>query len=239
MRFDSYVYKHFNPQTGVCFYVGIGTGNGYARAYSSANRNRHWRNVVNKYGLPKVKFFAVKLTKDEACKIEIEQIRRHGRVCDGGTLVNASLGGENSLYGIPRTKEHSEKIAAAQRGKIVSEITRQKQSAAKKGKKLSAEHVEKIASANRGRIVSEELRKRYSLAKKGVKRPKQTPEHIEARRAGGCFEANKKPVKCLNNGVTYPSAKAAAEALGIKDNHIGTVCNGNRPHTNGYKFIHV
>jgi hypothetical protein len=43
----------------------------------------------------------------------------------------------------------------------------------------------------------------------------------------------------LNNNVVYNSATEAAILLGISNKHIGTVCNGKREHTNGYKFKHV
>lgn len=108
-------------------------------------------------------------------------------------LLNANLGRKRG----PQTPEHRAKIAAALRGRVVSEATRSKQSAARKGRVLSAEHREKyriaatgkthtpetrqkIAQANRRRVWSPESRAKVSELKRNQKR---SPEAIAKQRA--------------------------------------------------------
>ena len=45
-----------------------------------------------------------------------------------------------------------------------------------------------------------------------------------------------KPVLCINTGVVYPSAKAAAVALGLRPSGITQVCNGHQKTTKKLKF---
>jgi hypothetical protein len=46
-----------------------------------------------------------------------------------------------------------------------------------------------------------------------------------------------RPVQCLNTGDCYPSAKAAAEALGLRRVGVTQVCNGQQKTTKNLKFI--
>ena len=45
-----------------------------------------------------------------------------------------------------------------------------------------------------------------------------------------------KPVLCLTTGRVYPSAKAAADDLGLNRVGVTQVCNGNQKTTKKYKF---
>lgn len=47
---------------------------------------------------------------------------------------------------------------------------------------------------------------------------------------------NKKPIVCTDTGRIYPSAKAAAEELGVQRSAISCCCNGSRSHTKNYHF---
>jgi hypothetical protein len=232
-----FVYRHLNPVTFDTFYVGIGCSKKLARAYSHTNRNKFWHNYVSKHGIL-VDVIATGLTKDQAAKFEIELISFYGKRVSGGQLVNLSDGGENSLFGIPRTKEHNQKIGQSQNGKIVSAETRAKQRAAKKGVKRSPEHCAKIKAGLTGLKRSKETIERLRISNSRKRKP-QTAAHIEARRNAGAFHGARKKVLCINNGVIYESGKDAAIALNISDKKIGTVCNGNRHHTHGYKFTYA
>lgn len=48
-----------------------------------------------------------------------------------------------------------------------------------------------------------------------------------------------KPVLCINNGITYNSAKTAAKELGISASLISRVARGERKQTLGYKFKYI
>lgn len=228
-----HVYRHINPTTFETFYIGIGVNN---RAYSKACRNKFWHSYIRKHGLI-VDIIATGLTREQAAKMEIELIAHYGKRIDGGMLVNISDGGENGLYGIPRTKEHNEKIGKSQIGKIVTDETRHKQSIAKIGHKPTPETVSKIIAKNIGKKRSAETKAKNKIANSRKRKP-QTAAHIKARRISGAFDRAKKPILCLNNGIIYESAKAASLSLNISDKHIGSVCNGKRNHVTGYKFVH-
>ena len=45
-----------------------------------------------------------------------------------------------------------------------------------------------------------------------------------------------KPVICINTGETFPSATAAADALGLTRSAVSQVCRGRRNQTNKLKF---
>ena len=118
----AYVYTHTRLDNNEVFYVGIGTQNNYKRASRSHNRTNYWNNIVKKCGW-KVDIVFDKLTWDDACKKEIELIKKYGRVDLGtGTLVNLTDGGEGTLK------------------RITTPETKLKMSKTRKGRKYSEEH---------------------------------------------------------------------------------------------------
>lgn len=237
---NSYVYQHICIKSSKVFYIGIGTGKNYERAYSKNNRNRIWNNYISSHGDYRVEIIKDKISRVNACEIETKMITNIGRIVDKtGPLTNISFGGEKTFYGMIRTEEHCRKISEGQKGKKYSDETIKKMSDAKKGIILTDEHKIKIGIGNKGKVLSKETRQKQSIAKKGVKRPPQTKQHIELRRLSGCFGSNKKKIMCLNNNIEYNSATEASIYLGIKSTHISSVCTGKRKHTFGYKFKHI
>ena len=79
---NCYVYCHFREDTGVFFYIGIGSyqkKHKYGRMNSTYGRNIYWKRIVSKadgkYGK---QILYDKLTKEEACLKEIELIKKYG-----------------------------------------------------------------------------------------------------------------------------------------------------------------
>jgi hypothetical protein len=106
----------------------------------------------------KIIFLKQNLIEVEAFKHEIYMIAVFGRKCDGGILLNKSIGG-NGCSGVTRSEEHKRKL---------SEI--------KKGIPLSKEHRDKISKSIArenhplyGKSHSEETKRKISEAKKGEK----------------------------------------------------------------------
>ena len=121
----AYVYTHTRLDTNEIFYVGIGTQDNYKRASRSHNRTNYWNNIVKKCGW-KVDIVFDNLSWEDACKKEIELIKKYGRIDLGtGTLVNLTDGGDGSLG-----FKHSEK-------------TKLKMSKTRKGRKHTEEHKSK------------------------------------------------------------------------------------------------
>lgn len=151
-----YVYCHFRNDTNELFYIGKGQKN---RAYSKQRRNPYWKNVVNKANGYTVKIIATHLTNKEALNFErvlIKAVKDQHDV----SLCNLTDGGDGALN--------------------PSKETREKQRAAKLGKKLSEEHKQKIAEAGKNRVFTEETRNKISKAHTGrpskYKGIKRSPE---------------------------------------------------------------
>jgi hypothetical protein len=86
-----YTYAHYTPE-GRLFY--IGKGNGY-RAYSKHRKNQHWKNIVAKYGQPKVEILANWDTEEEALSHEVLLIECFRDM--GYKLCNKTNGGEGTV----------------------------------------------------------------------------------------------------------------------------------------------
>lgn len=153
---DTCVYFHINPSNNLIFYVGIGS---LKRAYLKNNRNKWWKNIVNKYGYD-IYVIHENLSWKEACEKEKAYIKTFGRQdLDLGPLVNLTDGGE----GIKNlTLESKQKISVAAKNRVMSKEQKQKLSKAHKGKKQSSEHINKRSSQLKGRKYSEKHRENIS-----------------------------------------------------------------------------
>ena len=87
------LYKHIRLDIDQVFYIGIGNSK---RPFSKKDRNRYWKNIVNKTDY-KIEIFKSDLTWKEACQLEIELIKEYGRVDNKtGILCNLTNGGEGA-----------------------------------------------------------------------------------------------------------------------------------------------
>lgn len=113
----AYVYKHTTKDTNVVFYIGIGSGKKYKRANSKCKRNKYWHNIVNKHDFI-VEIIKDDITWEEACKTEIELIKKYGRKdLNEGTLVNMTNGGDGR-FGYIASIETREKMKKSHIGKV-------------------------------------------------------------------------------------------------------------------------
>jgi hypothetical protein len=144
------VYLHRKKTNGDVFYVGIGTEK---RPYSKSARNKLWRRIVEKHGLI-VEISSRGLTPENAKSIEIELIKKYGRIDNkDGTLCNMTSGGDG-IIDCKRTEEWKRRISEAKKGKKFSESHKFKLSKAKKGRKLSESHKLKLRKANRSKEIT-------------------------------------------------------------------------------------
>lgn len=111
------VYFHRNPINKEIFYVGI--GNKEKRASIIYKRNKHWDNYVSKYGKPIIEIKHYVETWEEACILEKKYISEFKRSCDGGRLVNITLGGDGNL-GYKMT-DKNRKLASERLTKFLSD----------------------------------------------------------------------------------------------------------------------
>lgn len=114
---------------------------------------------------PEIIPYAVGLTKEEACDVEVAVISGLRKI--GFDLLNITNGGQSGFAGRAFTPEHCAKLSAALKGKAFTQERRANISAAMKGK----------VSWHRGRKRSPETCAKISAAKLGVKIKPCTPEH--------------------------------------------------------------
>ena len=73
-----YVYKHVRLDKNEPFYIGIGSTENYARAFSRSIRNDIWKKITNKSEYS-VEILYENLTIEEAKSIEVELISKYGK----------------------------------------------------------------------------------------------------------------------------------------------------------------
>lgn len=145
------VYKHTSPDGRV--YVGITSqkptsrwqsGNGY-------KGNSYFTRAINKYGWENFshEILFENLSRDEAVKIEIELIAKY-KSNQRKYGFNISSGGE-SKSGTTISQKQKDIISAANKGKIVSEETRKRLSAASKRRWQDSNFVEHMRIINTGK----------------------------------------------------------------------------------------
>lgn len=214
-RCDYYVYLHTRPD-GVVFYVGKGR---VKRAWSTRNRNPHWVAVVAKHGGFKVEISAQGLSEKAAIEAEAKLIAYHRKL---GVLTNILDRGDIapsshpevakkialSLTGIKRSEETKAKLKAvvrtqewrrnmseAAKGKILSEATRKKISAAGSQRKASKETRLLMSKQAKLRSISHlqtpEIKKLAS--DRNAFRGKKRPDHSELLKSLGTFKGESNP----------------------------------------------
>lgn len=171
MKTSFYVYEHWRPDKGECFYVGKGFGK---RANAMYGRNQHHKNIqakLERMGMcVEVRMIANGLTEADAFAFEIERIAIWRT--DGAELANLTSGGEGAS-GCRRSLD-----------------LRRRFSEARKGKRKTEEHKRKIGLSNKGKVVSEESRARMSKAQRESKVSIE-----EKRRSGAALGRSQKGAK--------------------------------------------
>ena len=114
----AYVYLHKRLDNGSVFYVGISSkDDNFKRANYTHNRTNYWKNIAKLTGWS-VEIVAKNIEWERACYIEVELIKKYGRVDLGtGSLVNLTNGGEGTTKKIV-TQETRKKMSESRKGKI-------------------------------------------------------------------------------------------------------------------------
>ena len=183
-----YVYEHWRPDTGVCFYVGKGKDK---RAWDIKNmRNCHHRAIVSKLtsmGMSvDVRIIMDKISEITAFNLEIDRIKLYGV----DNLANMTAGGDGLRSPSAETRakisqsqkerfsrpDEIEKASQRNKGRITSEVTKKKISIAGQGRKHTPEVIEKLKIAAKMRGVSDVTREAQKIAVTGKKRAPFTEE---------------------------------------------------------------
>jgi len=172
-----YVYRHVRHDKNEVFYVGIGTGYNYQRAYQKKGRRSHWDRIVAKTDYT-VEIILDRLTREQAQEKEKEFIALYRRVKDGGTLCNLTLGGDGCVglagelspnYGKKYPKERVDNMKAAQKKAITPELIKRISDAAKCRPPVSEETRRKLSESGKRQVYSEERRRAISERQKNKK----------------------------------------------------------------------
>ena len=233
------VYQHKRLDTNDVFYIGIELDTDKRKAIGKrskivSNRNKHWKNIVNKVGY-NIDILFLNITNKEAVEIEKYLIKYYGRRdLKTGSLVNLTDGGEGTTN-LVVSKETRLKNAAAAR------ITKNK-----KGKRNSPEQILALAKFNTGnkyslgRKLSLETREKISLAQKGKTLSQETKNKIRDSLKGRVIsEENKiklsklRSIKVIDTSteVIYNSMKDAALAFNISRSYLSNMLNDIIPNT--------
>lgn len=150
-----YVYLHIKQSDGTVFYVGKGTKFRWSRV---CDRTQHWKNTAIKHGVI-CKIAAHDLSAEEALVLEKKLIASYGRQDQKtGCLVNLTDGGDGVVNYV-WTEEHRKKISEAGIGRKHTDEFKQMISKLHTGKVLSEETKAKIAAKRRGTKWSDAQRK--------------------------------------------------------------------------------
>lgn len=175
---DFYVYEHWRPDTGKCFYVGKGRKH---RAYAMHTRNDYHKRIVNllttKQLVLEVRLISTGMFSDEASALEVLRIKFWHR--RGVVLANLTNGGDGRS-GYKMSDESKAKISRGHAGKPKSKAQRIKMSEAHKrlyaagavkphwGRPLSPEHRAKLCLGQQARHARN--RRAKLLAAEGLRR---------------------------------------------------------------------
>ena len=119
MKNDYYVYVHYKKGTDIPFYVGKGRWN---RINKSSDRNKWWKNIVNKYGFVSEK---IEENLNEIDSLFLEQYWISQFKQWGFKLTNMTEGGEG-ISGYKHKKDFNKGVNNAFYGKIHTDESRKK-----------------------------------------------------------------------------------------------------------------
>jgi hypothetical protein len=195
-----YVYQICARDDGRVVYIGMGKRH---RCFQRHRKNPDINALTAAGGAFKPEPIAGPMSQAEAWAEEIRQIATHKRVCDGGTLLNRSVGGPG-CPGFERSAAYRAKLSASHRGKKQSP-----EAIAKRAATMAAKRSVKIAArdAHKAAVLAEKAAKRAAAdgEKKAAKR-KSVPAHDD-------LKENALAVAQLmaQHGLTYATCAAALE----------------------------
>lgn len=220
---DFIVYMHKTPSNKI--YIGITSQNKINRRWQNGygyRNNKHFFNAILKYGWDNIKheILYTGLSKEDACKIEIELISKYkSNLIKYG--YNQTIGGEKPYLGTKLSYETREKIRQAHLGM-----------------KRTKASIEKTRLGNLGKHCPEELKKILSDTRKGKGNP-MYGKHTSDKQKEVVRRKFSKPIICIETKIIYPSIIEAERQTGICDSGIQAVCKKQRKTAGGYHWEYI
>jgi hypothetical protein len=177
-----YLYKITNRENNK-FYIGVHSCRG--DYYDS----KYWGSGCYKLDARKNpdKYLRVLICEAESRKevLELEALFVTQELVDDHMCYNLKPGGAGGgQKGRILSDETKAKLSAAQKGRTLSEESKAKISAAKKGKTFSEEHKAKISAVNKGKTLSEEHKAKIGAASKGRTHSEESKAKMSAFQKG-------------------------------------------------------
>lgn len=205
------IYQHIRLDTNEIFYIGIGINR---RPFTKSNRNKHWNNIVSKYGY-RVEIITTCDSWEEACQIEKYLIKYYGRRDLGfGSLVNMTDGGDGML-GFNHSEETKEKLREANLG-----IKRTEETKLKIGESIKGENHPMY-----GRKHSEETIIKMSHSKKGKKLTQEQKNN------------KSKKIIDISTGIIYNSPQEISDIFNINRSTLYNKLTGHRLNNTNFKYL--
>lgn len=226
------IYKITSPSGRI--YIGSSSNLGYRKYQYSKSNCKFQTKLIN--SILKYSWDAHTFEIVEECEFEklYERERYWGDFYDvlnkhkGLNCVLPAIGDSKTCI----SEETRQKYSNAQKGKKMSEKTREALSACWWGKVVFSEETRnKISEKKKGHTVSEETRLKISNSLKGRK---QTEEEKENHRLGASHKGRK--IICTKTNKIYLSLKEAVIDSGYSYAHLGSMLRGNDKNTTTLKF---
>lgn len=196
-------------------------GSGYKNGRQSV-----FGRAIDKYGWDNFDHIVLfeNLTMDEACKKEIEYIKKYNTQ-DPNYGYNIQPGGQLGNAGVKFSEESKQKMSDVKRGKKLSEEHKRKISESCKGHKPgihTEEGLRKLREFNTGKTIPEETRRKISKSLTGIKR---SPETLRKRKENSSRNV---PVYCPELDMEFETICDAAKHSGAQRSNIQKCLKGER-----------
>lgn len=219
-----YVYCHRRKTDGKCFYIGKGKDNRYK---STAGRNQHWYNIVNKHGF-ETEILISNITEGKAFELEAEFCKQIGYK----NLCN--IREENGWGGYAMKDSTKEKIKNSLKGRKNPWVTKNL-----KGKKQPEGTGLKKSKALKGKPKPEGFGDMMREVRLGVPKPKSMGNKVSKALKGKPSKKAKIVMQYDLQGnfiAKYSNTLEAAANTNSNPSTISKVCRGIFSQTNGYKW---
>jgi len=242
----AYLYRHTRLDTGLPFYIGIGSDEDghYKRAYNKDSRNKAWKREA-KFGY-EVEVMFDDIEWEYACKKEIEFIKLYGRQDIGtGILVNMTNGGDGALGHSRKTtlgkiiitKNNKEKRILLEDLKYFENLG-WKKGRSKRAKENNSNSKKGSIPWNKGKVgvYSELVLKSMSDRNKGKKHSIETLKKMKNAQIGGKHPRARAVLKfdMQNNFLDQYETITEAQKMNPKSTKILKVCTGKQRQSGGF-----
>ncbi len=226
----AYLYRHIRLDKNEPFYIGVSIGDdNYRRSRSKCDRNKLWKNIVNKTDY-EVEIILDGIPEEDIYDKETEFIILYGMIYNNtGILANLTFGGKGtkgSKHNLGRKWKDESKLKLSISKKNMSEENRERLRISHLGNKPSLETREKMSKARKGYKCSEESKKNMSIFQSN-RGPRPCPSHL------------KKKINQFDldmNFIQTHDSISDLTLLGFGMGNISSCCTGRRKSHKGYIF---